>query len=147
MSAFIVVCFIVTIASYTKLSSNSESVSSTTVSNKAISTTTNPNNTSATDAVPSKSTDVKKLINVNIYSKCDPKHVITLNPQYDNALISRYGKLLEQQSPAKGEDGSDYEVIVSYSDGSQFFYGIDKKQSELVALCDSTLGLAFANPM
>lgn len=117
---FILVFLIISVCTYTKLSPNLE---------------------------PQSKTAVKKLVSVNIYSKSDPNHIITLDPKYDTSLISRYSKLLENQSPAKGEDGSDYEVIAAYSDGSQSFYGIDKNQSEIATLCDTTLHSYFAKKM
>jgi hypothetical protein len=137
LGTVIAVCLLLSVGAHTHLGSNSEPKPH--ISNLNSSSTENPDT--------KDSTDRKKLVSVDVYSKSDSKHVITLNPQMDASLISQYSKLLEGQSPAKGEDGSDYEVIASYSDGSQSFYGIDITQSELAALCNRTLNEVFAKEM
>lgn len=87
------------------------------------------------------------LVSVDIYDVNNPEKVITLRPQMDGDLISQYSTLLADQSPDEDITGSNYEVIVSYSDGSQSLYGINAAQSELVALCNRTVNSSLAKQL
>lgn len=144
LCTIIAICLVLSISVYTHFSPAPTSTQCTTSKE---STATKENPASKETSTDKGSTDYKTLVSVDIYSKSDSKHVITLKPKSDSTLISQYSKLLENQSPAKCEDGSDYEVVASFSDGSKSYYGIDAQQTELAALCDNTLGLTFANPM
>lgn len=94
-----------------------------------------------------KQENAKTLISVDIYNISNPEKIITLRPQTDSSLIGQCSNLLLDQVPDDDISGSNYEIIVFFSDGLQELYSINSTQTELMELCNRILDSSYVKSM
>ena len=91
--------------------------------------------------------NAKTLISVNIYNTSNPEKIITLRPQTDSSLIEQCSQLLLNHTPEDEISGSNYEIIVFFSDGLQKLYSVNSTQTELLELCNRILDSSYVKSM